>query len=84
MRAVAVRGPTRLRPPPVAPAETSGRPVQWVAAGYDLLGAHPVPRWCVAVSQDDYEAVRIEAGFPGTAPSSTSGRSAEAGLVEAS
>ena len=38
--------------------------------------ARPVaPGAAVAVGQDDYEAVRIEAGFPGTAPSSTSGRS---------
>ena len=62
-------------------------PFQWGGlAGYDLLGADPVaPDGAVAVSQDDYEAARIEAGFPRhgaelderTIP-------AEAGLVEAS
>ncbi len=74
--------------PPVAPAgDGVAVPFQWGGlAGYDLLGAHPVaPDGAVAVSQDDYEAVRIEAGFPRhgaelderTIP-------AEAGLVEAS
>lgn len=88
-RAVAVRGPDAVSVrPPVAPAgDGVALPFQWGGlAGYDLLGAHPVaPDGAVAVSQDDYEAVRIEAGFPRhgaelderTIP-------AEAGLVEAS
>jgi folate-binding protein YgfZ len=88
-RAVAVRGPDAVPVrPPVAPAgDGVAVPFQWGGlAGYDLLGAHPVaPDGAVAVSQDDYEVVRIEAGFPRhgaelderTIP-------AEAGLVEAS
>jgi folate-binding protein YgfZ len=88
-RAVAVRGPDAVSLwPSVAQAEDRvAVPFQWGGlAGYDLLGVRPVaPDDAVAVSQDDYEAVRIEAGFPRhgaelderTIP-------AEAGLVEAS
>ena len=88
-RAVAVRGPGAVSLwPSVAQAEDLvAVPFEWGGlAGYDLLGAGPVaPGAAVAVGQDDYEAVRIEAGFPRhgaelderTIP-------AEAGLVEAS
>ncbi len=87
-RAVAVRGPDAVSlGPSVAPAgDVVAVPFQWGGlVGYDLLGADPVaPAGAVAVTPDDYEAARIEAGFPRhgaelderTIP-------AEAGLVEA-
>jgi tRNA-modifying protein YgfZ len=88
-RAVAVRGP-KAPPPPVGPVDGDGDlvavPFEWGGiSGYDLLGPGPVPPdGLVAVEAADYEAVRVEAGFP------VHGREldertipAEAGLVDA-
>jgi folate-binding protein YgfZ len=87
-RVVAVRGPEAV-PGPSAGGAAGALVVPFVwggLRGYDLLGAGPVaPAGAVAVSEDAYEAARVEAGFPKhgaelderTIP-------AEAGLVEAS
>jgi len=88
-RAVAVRGPKAVLPT-VRPADAGGDliavPFEWGnMSGYDLLGPSPAPPpGAAGVEADDYEAVRVEAGYP------THGRElddrtipAEAGLVEA-
>ena len=88
-RVVAVRGPGAvLAPATTAPAEdVLAVPFQWGGLnGYDLLGPAPVaPPGAVVVSEEAYEAARIEAGFPKHG-SELDERTipAEAGLVQAS
>ncbi len=94
-RAVAVRGPGSggLPPvglPPVGRDESDGGliavPFEWGGlTGYDLLGPSPTaPSGPMAVETRDYEAVRVEAGFP-THGHELDDRTipAEAGLVDA-
>jgi folate-binding protein YgfZ len=89
-RGVAVRGPRSGALPLAGPDDDDGAliyvPFEWGGVtGYDLFGPSPkLPARLTAVETADYEAVRVESGFP------THGRElddrtipAEAGLVSA-
>jgi tRNA-modifying protein YgfZ len=89
-RAVAVRGPSAVLPSGPGGADGADGavvPFEWGGfTGYDILGPAPrVPAEVRAVGASDYEAGRVEAGFPrhGTELDDRT-IPAEAGLVEAS
>jgi len=69
-RCLAVRGALAARPEPVVRVveahEAVEVPFQWGGLrGYDLLGAAPTaPPGVLALTGEDHEAARVEAGFP--------------------